>query len=92
MDLSSFENPKIYIYYTTLYMKHDRNGKSEVSEQAYEVSRTSSAVFTDLIRNHAEKLVSLDQKSVDDWATGATTPERSDPRLCFRPRPLKKAS
>jgi hypothetical protein len=88
-DMSDLENPKFYLYYTSLHMKHEKDGKSEVSEQDYEVRATSYLVLPELIKAHADSLAKLDRKSVDDWMSAATSPERDDPRLCFRTRPYR---
>ena len=89
LDLSDLSNPKIMIYYTSLHMYHEKSGKSEVSQQDYEVRRTSYVILPDLIKAHADTLAKLDKKSVDDWLNASTTPERTDPRLCFRTQPFE---
>jgi hypothetical protein len=87
IDMTDLKNPKLYLYYTSLHMMHDKSGKSEVSEQDYEVRQTSYVVLPDLIRTHAGALAALDKKSVNDWLDGTTSPERQNARLCFRSRP-----
>jgi hypothetical protein len=84
IDFSDIRRPKLFIYYTTLRMKHDSSGKSEVNEQEYTVSRTEYTVLADLIRAYASNLASLDKKSVDDWLTESTTQERANAKLCFK--------
>ena len=73
---------KIYIYYTSLYMKHEE-GKSEVEVQKYSVNRAEYIVLDDIIRAYAEKLASLDKKNIDDWLDESSTPERENAALCF---------
>lgn len=84
MDLSNLATPRIMIYYTSLYMKHETGiFKPEVNEQSYTVHRTSYFVLPDLISSNAKKLEQLDSKSVDDWLGAATSPEQDDAKLCF---------
>ena len=92
LDFTNPDNPRIFIYYTSLHMVHNDSGKEEVSEQEYEVRVTSYGILPDLIKAHADTLAGLEQKSVDDWARDSTSPEKEDARPCFRARPLKKAS
>ncbi|MCF1502802.1 hypothetical protein L0F51_03345 [Afifella sp. H1R] len=84
IDFSNLSRPRVFIYYTTLYMRHEENGKSEVNEQEYMVHRTEYAVLSDLIHAYANELASLDKTSVDDWLDDSTTPERESAALCFK--------
>ncbi|HEV2099424.1 MAG TPA: hypothetical protein VGR45_10930 [Stellaceae bacterium] len=88
INLSDLQNPKFYLYYTSLHMFHEKTGKSEVNEQDYEVRATTYLILPDLIRAQAERLAGLDRKSVDDWLSGATSPEAKNAQLCFTPTPL----
>lgn len=85
LDLTDLQNPRLYVYYTSLHMFHSQNGKSEVQEQDYEVRMTTYLVLPDLIRAHASTLAGLDKKSVDSWMNDSTSPERPNVKLCFRP-------
>jgi hypothetical protein len=85
LDLSDLQNPKFYLYYTSLHMFHQKSGKSDVNEQDYEVRATTYLILPDLIKAHADSLAALDKKSVDDWLGGSTSPERPNAQLCFRP-------
>lgn len=90
IDMSDLYNPKFYLYYTSLHMFHEKSGKSEVKEQDYEVRTTTYLILPDLIKAHAETLAGLDKKSVDDWLDGATSPERPNAQLCFRPTAFRR--
>lgn len=92
IDMSDLENPKFMVYYTSLHMVHNKNGKSDVSEQDYEVHRTSYIVLPDLIQAHADTLAKLDKKSVDDWLDSSTSPERENAKLCFEVKQYSMAS
>jgi hypothetical protein len=85
IDMSDLDNPKFYLYYTSLHMFHEKSGKSEVQEQDYEVRTTTYLILPDLIKAHADTLAKLDKKSVDNWMSGSTSPERPNAQLCFRP-------
>lgn len=85
IDMSDLQNPKFYLYYTSLHMLHQKSGKSDVSEQDYEVRTTTYLILPDLIKVHAQSLADLDKKSVDEWLSGSTSPERPNAELCFRP-------
>jgi hypothetical protein len=89
IDMTDLENPKFYLYYTSLHMMHEKSGKSEVSEQDYEVRATTYLILPDLIKAHASKLASIDKKTVDDWLGGSTSPEKPNPKLCFTPKPFR---
>ena len=73
---------KVYIYSTSLYMKHEE-GKAEVKIQAYTVTRREYIVLDGLIRAHAERLGELDSKIVEEWRDISSTPERNGATLCF---------
>jgi hypothetical protein len=90
IDMTDLENPKFYLYYTALHMMHDKKGKSEVSEQDYEVRATTYLILPDLIRAHAKTLAGIDKKTVDDWLSGSTTPENANAKLCFTPTPFRR--
>lgn len=85
IDLNNLENPTFLVYYTSLHMYHKKDGKSEVQEQDYEVRTTSYQILPDLIRAHADTLTQLDKRSIDDWLSESTSPERPNVKLCFRP-------
>jgi hypothetical protein len=89
LDMSNLENPTILIYYTVLHMKHSQEGKSDVSEQDYEVRQTQYLILPDLIKAHAGTLASLDTKSVDDWLGESTSPETKNAKLCFKVKPFR---
>lgn len=92
IDLSNLENPQFTLYYTSLHMYHDKDGKSEVSEQDYEVRRTTYLVLPDLIRANAATLQALDKKTVDGWLGESTSPEKSDATLCFEVKPYSQVA
>jgi len=83
IDFSDLRRPKLFIYYTTLHMRHEAK-KAEVNEQEYTVQRAEYTVLADLIHVYADKLANLDKKSVDDWLDESTTPEREGVKLCFQ--------
>ncbi|CAK9890041.1 MULTISPECIES: hypothetical protein [Pseudomonas] len=83
LDMSDPHNPKLYIYYTSLHMFHQQNGKSDVQEQDYEVRMTTYLVLPDQIKTYASSLANLDKKSVDDWSRSSTSPEDPGVKLCF---------
>ena len=89
IDMSDLQNPKFYLYYTALHMMHENSGKPKVSEQDYEVRATTYLILPDLIRAQAKKLAGIDKKTVDDWLGDATSPEQSNPKLCFTPKPFR---
>lgn len=74
--------PLIYVYYTTLHMKHEE-GKSEVNEQDFVVNRADFKVLPDLIHSYADSLAKLIKTDVDDWITDSSSPTKKDVRLCF---------
>lgn len=90
IDMSDLENPKFYLYYTSLHMFHEKSGKSEVKEQDYEVRTTTYLILPDLIKANAQTLANLDKKTVDDWLGGSTSPERPNAQLCFRPTRIER--
>lgn len=90
LDLSNLENPRFYLYYTTLHMYHNQDGKSEVKQESYEVQRTEYVILPDLIRANAPTLASLDKKSVDDWLSESASPEQPNVKLCFTVRPFRQ--
>lgn len=92
LDLSKPEEPRIYVFYTSLHMKHDKSGKAEVTEQDYEVATTTYRVLPELIKAHADSLTKLDKRSVDDWMIDSTTPERVGAKLCFQTGSARKVS
>lgn len=83
IDMSNLSQPKLYVYYTALYMAHDKNGKSEVSKQSYEVRRTEFSVLTLKIKANAGRLVALDTTDVNGWLDNATSPTNAGRKLCF---------
>lgn len=88
IDYSDIRTPKLYIFYTTLYMKHEDKGKAGVTNvQEYTVNKATYSILGDLIIASAEQLVALEKKNVDDWLTESTSPERNDPKLCFKVQP-----
>jgi hypothetical protein len=89
LDMSDLANPTMLIYYTSLHMKHEKDGKSEVSEQDYEVRKTKYIILPDLIKAHAGTLAKLDKKSVDDWMSDSTSPEKKNARPCFNVKPFR---
>lgn len=82
IDYANPRVPKLYIYYTTLHMKHD-DGKSEVNEQEYTVNRAEYDVLADLIRAYADSLTKLIKVDVDDWITDSSSPVDPKVELCF---------
>ena len=91
LDLSDPNNPIMFIYYTTLHMKHEK-GKAEVNIQEYSVNKTKYAILPDLIKTYASKLATLDKKSVDDWVDESVSPERKNAKLCFQFKPVREAA
>ncbi|WP_218574105.1 hypothetical protein [Plesiomonas shigelloides] len=83
IDYSNPNEPKLYIFYTTLHMKHEKNGKSEVSEQEYTVNRVEYSVLPELIRTYADKLSALVKADVDDWMNDSSSPSNPAIKLCF---------
>jgi len=87
LDLSDLNNPSLFVYYTTLYMKHEK-GKAEINIQEYTVNRTKYTILPDLIKANAKKLAKLDKKNIDDWLNGSASPQRPNAKLCFQLKPL----
>jgi len=88
IDYSDVRAPKLLIFYTTLYMKHEDKGKAGVTNvQEYTVNKATYSILGDLIIASADQLVALDKKNVDDWLSESTSPERNDPKLCFKVLP-----
>lgn len=83
IDYSNTREPKLYIFYTTLHMKHEKNGKSEVSEQEYTVNRVEYSVLAELIHSYAETLSALVKTDVDDWMKVSSSPSNPTIKLCF---------
>jgi len=94
LDYSRPDDTRVYLYFTTLHMKHevDRSGKSErvLAEQTYFVRRAIYCALPDVMRANAPVFAQMTYRTVDDWLEMATTPERSGaPPLCFQVRLLK---
>jgi len=87
LDFSDLNNPSLYVYYTTLYMKHEK-GKAEINIQEYSVNRTKYTILPDLIKANAKKLTKLDKKNIDEWLNGSASPQRPDAKLCFQVKPV----
>lgn len=83
LDFTDYGNPTFILYYTSLYMYHDKNGKSDVAKQEFEVRATKYQVLPEMIKAYAEKLVTLDVQSVDNWLSDNTSPKAQNIRLCF---------
>jgi len=80
---------KLYIYYTTLYMRHEDKGKDGVSDhQEYTVNRVEYKVLTEMIGHYAQQLAKLDKKNIDDWTGESSTPEKAGYKLCFNVEPV----
>ncbi|AYA47855.1 hypothetical protein [Ralstonia pseudosolanacearum] len=85
IDYSNPENPTIMIYYTALAMTHDKNRKSEVSTQWYEVRRTRYLVLSSLIRTYAKELAAIDKQTIIGWTKDSTSQKQPNAKfeLCF---------
>ena len=80
---------KLYIYYTTLYMRHENKGKDGVSDhQEYTVNRVEYKILTEMIGQYAQQLAKLDKKNVDDWTGESSTPQKEGYKLCFTVEPV----
>ncbi|ACA21254.1 hypothetical protein M446_7036 (plasmid) [Methylobacterium sp. 4-46] len=76
--------PKLYLYYTALYMSHDKSKKKEVARQGFEVRCTEFSILTLKIKASAGKLVALDTTNVTDWLRDSTSPTDPNVKLCFQ--------
>ncbi|HBJ6432835.1 TPA: hypothetical protein MM852_003615 [Salmonella enterica subsp. enterica] len=83
IDLSDPIYPKIRVYFTTLHMIHEENGKCEVSEQEYIVETMQFKVLSPLIQANASKLVELDKTQIDTWMSASSSKHNTAVRLCF---------
>lgn len=83
IDYSDPHRAKIFVYYTTLHMKH-QSGKSEVNEQDYTVNKACYIVLNDLISAYADNLAKLIKNDIDDWMKDSSTPADKNVKLCFK--------
>ncbi|MDO6706774.1 hypothetical protein [Photobacterium sp. 1_MG-2023] len=84
----SKDNSQLLISNTTLHMKYEK-GKSEVTEQSFEVTVRTYEVLTAKIHRYADILEDIDREDVSGWTKKLTTPE-SRSELCFTPEVLHK--
>ncbi|MCG8474993.1 MAG: hypothetical protein MI784_05910 [Cytophagales bacterium] len=75
IDFENPHSPKLFIYYTVLHMKHQKDGKSEINEQSYEVNQAVYSVLPQLIHDHAKTLAKLDVQDIEDWIEESTSPK-----------------
>jgi hypothetical protein len=95
IDYSRPDDTRIYLYFTTLHMRHEvqHSGKTEtvLSEQTYFVRRAIYRVLPDVIGSNAKTFAALVYVNVDTWLNMATSPERADALpLCFEVRLLDR--
>lgn len=83
IDLRDVNSIHLYIYDTVLETYEQADGKGEIGMQSYTVRKSKFVVLKDLIKAHADKLSTMDQKSVDDWLNDIKSPVKKDIQLCF---------
>ena len=83
IDYTDMKNPKIKIYYTTLNMFHNKENKSEISQQTYRVAQAEYKVLSQLTQTYAETLARLTTKSVDDFISEMTSHQENGVIRCF---------
>ncbi|KAF9158705.1 hypothetical protein DFQ26_007319 [Actinomortierella ambigua] len=65
----------VTIFYTTLHMEVNKEGKKTYTSQSYKINRSVFKVLTSSLTLNAEKLSELlGNGNFDEWAKGATSP------------------
>ena len=74
IDYKGNDKADFSIVYTSLFMKHDKDGKSELSEQSFIVKKINYNVLSSLIHTYAKDLAKLTDTTVSEWINNLDTP------------------